>query len=192
MRRKLAIAAVATAAVPVTCTVVPVVTAGPAEAAGGCTSDYAYLQQNGAAFYYNTPYEYLEVYHSSTANGATVDEWTLNRTNTQWWCDLYSQSYDGHNVFELVNYNSGKCLEVYHSDTANGAKVDQWSCNNTLTQWWYVVPGGWSDWAELKNLNSGKCLTPLDGNNVTGTAMVQEPCAPDTPGEEWTASGPAA
>jgi hypothetical protein len=36
----------------------------------------------------------------------------------------------------IVNDHSGKCAEVYHSQTSNGANVDQWSCNGTATQTW--------------------------------------------------------
>jgi len=37
---------------------------------------------------------------------------------------------------QIVNRNSNKCMEVYHSETGNGANVDQWTCNGTYTQYW--------------------------------------------------------
>src|SRR5260370_20780074 len=70
-----------------------------------------------------------EVYHSSTSNGANVDQWYCNGTNTQSWrFDLgYFDQY-GNPVGEIINVNSGKCFEVYSWGAGNGSNVDQWGC----------------------------------------------------------------
>lgn len=71
----------------------------------------------------------LEVYNSSTRNGATVDQWAWNGSKTQMW------EINSEDVF--INVNSGKILEVYNSSTSDGAPVDQWAWNGSLTQYWY-------------------------------------------------------
>ena len=112
-----------------------------------------------------------EVYHSSTANGAVVDQWTCNGTRTQSWTYLLAGWTDDlYPVYELVNVNSGKCLEVYHSSTANGAGVDQWPCNGTATQLWVYVGGA------HVNFNSGKCLEVYHSSTASGAKVDQWTC----------------
>lgn len=41
--------------------------------------------------------------------------------------------------YELVNYHSGKCLDIYHSSTANFANVDVWTCNLSAAQLWEEI-----------------------------------------------------
>jgi len=189
MTRKIKAALLVTSALPVAG--LPMMFAGPAAAApakadasSACGSNQLYYILNGNEGG-GHPDMNLEVYHSDTDNGATVDQWAPNSTATQQWCEFSV----GSGEMEIVNHNSGKCLEVYHSETGNGDKVDQWTCNGTNTQLWRNRFAGWSDWAELQDVNSGKCLEPSGGSWDEGTAMVQETCindGGDTAPQEWT------
>jgi serine/threonine-protein kinase RIO1 len=80
-----------------------------------------------------------EVYHSETANYANVDQYQFNGSATQYW-QFNFQYYDQNlnPVVTIVNVNSGKCMEVYHSQTGNYANVDQYQCNLTNTQGWHT------------------------------------------------------
>lgn len=93
---------------------------------------------NPDTFWNENSSKVMEVYDSRTNNGATVDQWSSNGTNTQKWC-LY-QIPDSAPVFEIVNDNSGKCLDVTNDTPANGTKVQQWSCLGNENQEW--VQGG--------------------------------------------------
>jgi glucosylceramidase len=71
----------------------------------------------------------LDVTGAGTANGTLVDLYTCNGTGAQSWV----AESDG----ELVNTNSGKCLD----DTgygASGTQVQIWSCTDTSNQQWNV------------------------------------------------------
>ncbi len=81
----------------------------------------------------------LEVYHSSTADGATVDQWSYNGSNTQKWCLSFIEYHNGLPEYYVVNHNSGKCLDLANGTTANGAKVQQWRCNGNPQQQWAVT-----------------------------------------------------
>jgi chitinase len=71
----------------------------------------------------------LDVDAAGTANGTTVDLYTCNGTGAQVW----EHQSDG----ELVNPNSGKCLD----DTGwggSGTQVQIWACADTANQQWNI------------------------------------------------------
>ena len=71
----------------------------------------------------------LDVNGAGTANGTTVDLYTCNGTGAQSW----THESNG----ELVNANSGKCLD----DTGyggSGTQVQIWSCGDTSNQQWAI------------------------------------------------------
>lgn len=74
--------------------------------------------------------------------------------------------------YNLVNYNSGRCMSVEGGgSTTNGANVIQWTCNDGGEQLWY-----WSGSA-LKNRKSGKCLSVSGGGSTAnGAELVQWSC----------------
>jgi hypothetical protein len=118
----------------------------------------------------------LEVKSQSTANGATVDQWSFNGGPNQSWC--VRGTFASGNVIRLTNYHSGRCLEVYGSATNNGAKVDQWSCNGTPTQEWVVRRVGTTkvpQW-EFVNYHSGKCLDVTGRSTSSGAPLQQWTC----------------
>lgn len=83
----------------------------------------------------------MEVYNSSTANGAKVDQWSSNGTNTQKWCFFQEGTWSGSPYYEIVNQNSGKCLELNggNPNTVDGGVVDQWTCEaNHPNEWWWI------------------------------------------------------
>ncbi|HEY9372524.1 RICIN domain-containing protein [Streptomyces sp.] len=72
--------------------------------------------------------------------------------------------------WELVNYGSGKCLEVADWSTANGAVVRQWDCTRGANQQWAYSNGSWV------NQNSGKCLEIGDWSTAWGAGARQWDC----------------
>jgi Ricin-type beta-trefoil lectin domain-like/CHAP domain len=52
------------------------------------------------------------------------------------------------NTYRIVNFNSGKCLDVANYGTGNGDNVQQWDCHSpsTTNQLWIAVPvTSWTD-----------------------------------------------
>jgi len=115
----------------------------------------------------------LEVYHSSTSNAATVDQWSCNGTATQNWHFVRVGTSQGFPVDEVINNHSGKCLEVYHSSTSTGARVDQYACNGTATQHWMYHDPGTGIGFHLINMNSGLILEVAHSSTANGAAVDQ-------------------
>ncbi len=67
----------------------------------------------------NSSGRYLEVYSSSTAEGALVDTWPWNGTNTQYWEDVQLST----GYWWEINENSGLLLTAYNT------------CSDGITQW---------------------------------------------------------
>jgi hypothetical protein len=66
----------------------------------------------------------------STADGAPVQLWSYsNGANQQW---LPVEEAGG--TYHFVNRNSGKCLDVPAASTADGARIQQYTCNGTAAQ----------------------------------------------------------
>src|SRR5205814_5661898 len=107
-----------------------------------------------------------DVYGRSTADGASVVQWTDNGgTNQQ-----FSLADSAGGYVRLVNRNSGKAVEVAGLSTADGAAVQQYSDWNGNNQQWQLVLVG-----------SGGNPTP----SPTGTCAL-----PST--YRWTSTGPLA
>lgn len=80
---------------------------------------------------------------------------------------------------EIINANSGKCLEVFHSQKQNEAKVDQYRCNGTKTQFWKLALVGsfkGNPVYELINANSGKCADVYRAWTRDGAQVIQYTC----------------
>ncbi len=73
----------------------------------------------------------------------------------------------------LRDGRSGLCLDVSNSNTANGTRVQLWTCNGTNAQkWWYDAANG-----HLRSaLNSNKCLDNR-GQAYNGGEIVLWDCA---------------
>ncbi len=124
----------------------------------------------------------LEVFHSSTSDYANVDQWSYNGSATQLWVLCKVGTLNGYDIDELVNANSNKCAEVYHSQTTDGANVDQYTCNGTGTQYWidYETYGD----LVFANLTSGKVLEVFHSQTTDG-ANVDQWAFNDTLTQDW-------
>ncbi len=60
---------------------------------------------------------------------------------------------------------NGKCLDITGGSTANGALIEEWTCNGGANQQWLAVNG------ELVNPASGKCLDDPAFNTTQGTQL---------------------
>ncbi len=111
----------------------------------------------------------LDVDQSSTADGATVKQYTSNGTDAQKW--LIEDVGEGY--YSLKARCSGKALDVNGGPTAtgNGVKVQQWTYGGGDNQKWKIdsVGGGYY---KLTAKHSGKCLDISGGPSATGDGAL--------------------
>ena len=85
----------------------------------------------------------------------------------------------------LSNFGSGLCAEVNPQDNyfANGARVQQQTCNGQLEQAWLRVGVG-GGYYNLVNQRSGQCMDVRNGQNADRVQVQQWTCT-NTPGMKW-------
>ena len=83
----------------------------------------------------------LDVTGRSTANGAVLQQWTCltgqSSSNQGWFFIPAARS----GYYTVVNVNSNKCLDVTDRSTANGAIIQQYTCNGGTNQEWFEQIG---------------------------------------------------
>ncbi|WP_432123489.1 ThuA domain-containing protein [Streptomyces sp. S1] len=89
-----------------------------------------------------------------------------------------SGSQPGPRTGEVKGVN-GKCLDVDDSQTADGTKIQLWTCNGTGAQKWTVADDG-----TVKAL--GKCLDVSGGGSADGTKVQLWTCN-GTGAQKWAA-----
>ncbi|NYI07706.1 family 43 glycosylhydrolase [Allostreptomyces psammosilenae] len=75
-------------------------------------------------------------------------------------------------AYTLVNRNSGKCLDLAGGSSADGANVQQWTCNGGANQQWRVEDMG-DDTSRLVNVATGKVLDTADCSTADGADLRQ-------------------
>lgn len=78
-------------------------------------------------------------------------------------------------VSNLVNMNSGQCLDIFDASQAPGAGAIQWPCNGDTNQAFEEIaaPGGG---VFLRALHSSQCLDVFNADLAPGTRVIQWPC----------------
>ncbi|GHH52727.1 hypothetical protein GCM10018773_53220 [Streptomyces candidus] len=75
---------------------------------------------------------------------------------------------------------NGKCLDVDGSQTADGTKVQLWTCNGSGAQAWQPQANG-----SVRNPQTGKCLDASGGTWNDGTPVHLWTCHTG-PNQKWT------
>ncbi|WP_374351473.1 ricin-type beta-trefoil lectin domain protein [Chitinimonas sp.] len=78
----------------------------------------------------------------------------------------------------------GKCLDVDHQGTANGTRVQLWSCNQTKAQNWIHIPRT----GEIRGM-AGKCLDVQNGDTDDYTPVQLWECNGTKAQQWWLADG---
>jgi hypothetical protein len=84
----------------------------------------------------NNAAQSLDVTNVSTADSAPIQLWSYSNGLNQQWQPV--EEADG--AYHLVNRNSGKCLDVPGASTADGLRLQQYTCNGTAAQSFRVNP----------------------------------------------------
>jgi len=78
---------------------------------------------------------------------------------------------------QIRNWHSGKCLDVAGASHADGARVQQYTCNGTAAQRWYKdYIGSDHRFFYLEVAASGDCLEVKRDSYADNAPVVQEPC----------------
>jgi hypothetical protein len=87
-----------------------------------------------------------------------------------------------------VAQNSGKCLDVIGgtSATANGAKLEQWSCVSGAANQAYTLQDMGGGRYQMVVSLSNKCVGTVNGGTTPGTLIEQRDCA-GLPQQLWSA-----
>jgi hypothetical protein len=86
-----------------------------------------------------------------------------------------SYSRSNNTLHTVTPLHSGKCLDIRGAGTSDFTAVQQYSCNRTNAQFFYIVKRDGS-YYEIRNRNSGKCLDLLDFSTAEGAPIVQYSC----------------
>ncbi|HYF61934.1 MAG TPA: RICIN domain-containing protein [Herpetosiphonaceae bacterium] len=86
--------------------------------------------------------------------------------------------------FTLVNRYTGKCLDLNNASTADGAKIQQWTCNNSNAQQWRLVAAGNGGY-QLVSRASGKCADVAAWSTADGAFVNQWACGANQANQQW-------
>ncbi len=118
----------------------------------------------------------MDVKDRSTANGAMIQEYPCKVPNTTDAQNQLFQPQPSGTHSQLVNYNSGKCIELVNGSLVDGGTVWQWACNGATKQQWDVVFVSQNSKGvptyQFRSVVSGKCLTRAD----SGSPLYQVTC----------------
>ena len=84
------------------------------------------------------------------------------------------------NLYHLVNDLTGQCLDDRDGSTADGAPVQQWTCNSSSTTTLWTIGRTVGQYAEFINSRSGKCLDIRGGSLQPGAYVQQYRCTTTT------------
>jgi glucosylceramidase len=91
--------------------------------------------------------------------------------------------------YEIINFNSGKCVDVSGISKSDGANVHQWTCRHQSNQMWSVVPDWYTDgYFLLVVQHSGKCLDVSGPSTADGANVHQWTCHNGF-NQQWSLTG---
>ncbi|MEM9491566.1 MAG: RICIN domain-containing protein, partial [Myxococcota bacterium] len=73
----------------------------------------------------------LEVAGASTSNGANIHLWTCDGDDSQLFSINSLSATSDERDFQIVNKNSGKCVDLAYGNSSNGANIHQWPCGSS-------------------------------------------------------------
>jgi glucosylceramidase len=122
----------------------------------------------------------LDVRDSSTANGASIQQWDYaGGINQQWRFVGVGGGY-----YRILARGSGKALDVRDVSTANGTLIQQWDYTGGANQQWQVVDVGGGN-VRIVARHSGKALDVQALSTANG-ALVQQWDYTGGANQQWT------
>lgn len=147
-----------------------------------------FIRDSGAGYYLQSALGnwVLDLSSGNTANGAAIRLYTPNGTASQLFVVSSSDVNIATGVSMIITSVTNKKLvtDVTGASTANGARVQLYSSNNTNAQKYRFESIGNGTY-EIVNVNSGKVLDVSSGSTVNGAAL-QQYTSNNTVAQQWT------
>ncbi|GLH98544.1 RICIN domain-containing protein [Phytohabitans aurantiacus] len=97
--------------------------------------------------------------------------------------DSQAATIDGGAYYRLISVRSGKALDVNAFSTADGARIQQWTDQNTANQQWKLRSTG-DGYFELVSRNSGKVLG-IAGDSTAQAAAAEQQTDNSSTSQQW-------
>lgn len=86
-------------------------------------------------------------------------------------------------IYQIVNVNSNKCLEVYGSSTSSGGNIDQWGCyTGNGNRWKFIYSGGFY---LIRNVNSN-LVADVASSSTSDNANIAQKSSLSSNNQLWT------
>jgi endoglucanase len=94
--------------------------------------------------------------------------------------------------YNIVNQNSGSCVDATNEGTTNGTTVQQWACGNgtyslQTNQQWEFTKGTAAGYYEVTNVNAPSEAWNVVNNGTASGSLIQLWTYAGNPNEEWMA-----
>ena len=167
------VAALASAALAVTATVISLSVAESAQAAAPAAGSVYQLAVTKSGMCIDVP-------AASTANSVLLQQWGC-AAGAAW--QQFKLVASGSNYL-IQNVNSGKCIDVPDFSTVSGVQLQQYTCVGSQTnQQWTFTPSG-SGTYQVINIGSGLCVSDKGASTASGAAIIQETCTANS-NKQW-------
>ena len=147
-----------------------------------------FIRDSGAGYYLQSALGnwVLDLSGGNTANGAAIRLYTPNGTASQLFVVSSSDVNIATGVSMIITSVANKKLvtDVTGASTANGARVQLYSSNNTNAQKYRFESIGNGTY-KIVNINSGKMLDVAGGSTANGAAL-QQYTSNNTVAQQWT------
>lgn len=147
-----------------------------------------FIRDSGAGYYLQSALGnwVLDLSGGNTANGAAIRLYTPNGTASQLFVVSSSDVNIATGISMIITSVANKKLvtDVTSASTANGARVQLYSSNNTNAQKYRFESIGNGTY-KIVNVNSGKVLDVSSGSTVNGAAL-QQYTSNNTVAQQWT------
>lgn len=147
-----------------------------------------FIRDSGAGYYLQSALGnwVLDLSGGNTADGAAIRLYTPNGTASQLFVVSSSDVNIATGVSMIITSVANKKLvmDVTSASTANGARVQLYSSNNTNAQKYRFESIG-NGTFEIVNINSGKMLDVAGGSTANGAAL-QQYTSNNTVAQQWT------
>lgn len=147
-----------------------------------------FIRDSGAGYYLQSALGnwVLDLSGGNTANGAAIRLYTPNGTASQLFVVSSSDVNIATGVSMIITSVANKKLvtDVTSASTANGARVQLYSSNNTNAQKYRFESIGNGTY-KIVNVNSGKVLDVAGGSTANGAAL-QQYTSNNTVAQQWT------
>ena len=147
-----------------------------------------FIRDSGAGYYLQSALGnwVLDLSGGNTANGAAIRLYTPNGTASQLFVVSSSDVNIATGVSMIITSVANKKLvtDVTSASTANGARVQLYSSNNTNAQKYRFESIGNGTY-KIVNINSGKMLDVAGGSTANGAAL-QQYTSNNTVAQQWT------